>query len=1694
MSPLFNSASFLYSNLFIVMLLIGSNAQAATTTAAGFNTTDGTNLSPSVAFGGSDETLTITAAAHVVGSTADGGGGTDILSLSNGDDLTALTSLVNFETLNLADGQNYTMSEVQHDAFTTINSTGTAQIILADSDGDDTVTGASSVEGYTLNDAYTFTLGDAAQNVTGNADNNQTVNIAGLTPTGILTGGTGGIDILRASHGANLSAATVSGFETLEVLTFGNLVTLTPAQFNSFTNVSPSSGGGSRSVAFSTSGTLSPSVNVSNTIGYRTVNGGAEVITLSAVQANGKTLVATDTANDNFIVTGSAGDQVLFGSLGNDNLDGGAGEDTLYSAGGADTLTGGSENDAFRGAASELNGDTITDLSVGDTIVITNTPAIGAVRFGASNNTLEVDTDGTDFSGIEVTINLSNTPGTRLVPNLVITTPNGFGQFDISFTASLPTISSATYNGGTGLLTVTGTNFVANSGSANDVDVSLLTITGNGGNSRAVTSATDVEITNATTFSVTLSGAEKDAVDLLLNKTGTSADDATTYNLAAAEDWMAGAPAATDIADLSGNGISVNTPTDTIKPRVISVSSSSGITNNILGNFIPVVITFSENVVITGIPQIELETGATDRLVDRVGPSSGISELKFDYQVQAGDVSSDLAYKAINSLTLNGGTIKDSAGNDAVLTLPAPGTAGSLSANKDHVVDGIVPTVVISGVPSNTNIAFTATFTFSEAVTGFDATDIALVNATKGTFAASSSTVYSLDITPTAAAVTVDVAANGALDASGNGNTAAAQATSAFDNTAPRISDIFRATPASSPTNVDSLIWTIAFNEIVKNLDVTDFEVSGTTATVQSISSIGESVFRVAVSGGDLADLNGTATLAIVSGHNITDETDNALINLVPTHQDVDNFVVDNIAPTLTLSAPSEASADTTPVTYTVTYGNADNITLALGDISLNKTGNANGNLILSGTGNTRIVTIRDFSGSGTLSISIVANTASDTAGNNALAVNSATINVETNQAGTIDISGQTIVGETLTATVADADGLTGVSIAYQWTSGGNSVGINSNSYTLQASDVGKTISVNAQYTDQGSTAENINSSATDAIITLQTDAVDRISSTANQAGGTPPTVDDYKDAGISGVSDAVLTRILPLINNAVARQSDVADVDDVSKLQTLINAILEGQDDDGDGLPNLVEGTVDTDKDGTTDRKDTDSDNDGVADQLEVRLTLTDSDSDGIIDVLDADVGNDGQVDTGKVDANFDGADDALDSMAELIAKAIADIQAAPSSNGEVDLPFKQFNQDQDQRPNHLDLDTDNDGIMDVVESGLSDTDGDGKLDTGDAVITDGSKLLDGDADSLPNMFEVKSDGISFDLSVNGLPDTLDTDANGILDSTIDMDRDGIIDSIDNAVGAQGTLPDVDKDGIPNHADTDDDGDGIPDADENSQQQYFTGQDADADGIDDGVDQNINGALEGEDVNENGVRDDRELSDMDMDGIADHLDADSDNDGIQDGQDIVVNVGADVKAEGTGTLNVLMMLSLLILSTLRYSRSTLHTSGVLLLCLGATISHAQSWQVNLGLGQSSLKPELANGLDTDEGGDSAVQLGLGYRIASDWLVELRYSDLGEADIRGSQGHSTLGYKSWALDTKYQLPLLQSTVWSPYVLGGISINRLQADDLSLEKKTDPGLMLGAGISYRFQEFQLNSELIRYSDDVAGWFMGVQKDF
>ncbi|WP_277948863.1 DUF4347 domain-containing protein [Magnetospirillum sp. 15-1] len=113
-----------------------------------------------------------------------------------------------------------------------------------------------------------------------------------------------------------------------------------------------------------------------------------------------------------------------------------------------------------------------------------------------------------------------------------------------------PTITSATYNASTNSLVVTGTGMTT----GDSIDVSKLTVTGQGGSTYTLTSA-NVTAASATSFSVTLNAADQAGVEALLNKTGTTALGGTTYNIAGAADWDS---SRTTAADTTGNAITVS--------------------------------------------------------------------------------------------------------------------------------------------------------------------------------------------------------------------------------------------------------------------------------------------------------------------------------------------------------------------------------------------------------------------------------------------------------------------------------------------------------------------------------------------------------------------------------------------------------------------------------------------------------------------------------------------------------------------------------------------------------------------------------------------------------------------------------------------------------------------------------------------------------------------------------------------------------------------------------------------------------------------------------------------------------------------------------------------------------------------------------------------------------------------------------
>lgn len=110
----------------------------------------------------------------------------------------------------------------------------------------------------------------------------------------------------------------------------------------------------------------------------------------SAVTLTGVSGISTGEGKDNVI--GSAIADSIDGGAGDDILSGGLGNDILTGNTGVDTLTGGSGRDLFKDKAANLNGDTITDFSFGDAILIQNAK-------DASKVVLSYADDGTGTGG-----------------------------------------------------------------------------------------------------------------------------------------------------------------------------------------------------------------------------------------------------------------------------------------------------------------------------------------------------------------------------------------------------------------------------------------------------------------------------------------------------------------------------------------------------------------------------------------------------------------------------------------------------------------------------------------------------------------------------------------------------------------------------------------------------------------------------------------------------------------------------------------------------------------------------------------------------------------------------------------------------------------------------------------------------------------------------------------------------------------------------------------------------------------------------------------------------------------------------------------------------------------------------------------------------------------------------------------------
>ena len=224
--------------------------------------------------------------------------------------------------------------------------------------------------------------------------------------------------------------------------------------------------------------------------------------------------------------------------------------------------------------------------------------------------------------------------------------------------------------------------------------------------------------------------------------------------------------------------------------------------------------------------------------------------------------------------------------------------------------------------------------------------------------------------------------------------------------------------------------------------------------------------------------------------------------------------------------------------------------------------------------------------------------------------------------------------------------------------------------------------------------------------------------------------------------------------------------------------------------------------------------------------------------------------------------------------------------------------------------LDTDSDGILDIVDTDL---DGDGITNAEDDFPTDPAEWLDSDSDGVGNNADTDDDN---DGWVDNTEKQYSTDPLNPSDHPSDLDNDGIPDAGDNDIDGDGVpnlldaFPenpeeqiDLDKDGIGDNSDVDIDGDQVFNDADSFPFNKTDWSDLDDDGVGDNSDSDIDG--DGiSNSNDPFPNDPNEWSDLDGDGIGDNSDLDIDDDGKQNENDVFLYVASewnDLDGDGIG-------------------------------------------------------------------------------------------------------------------------------------------------------------------------------------------------
>ncbi len=332
----------------------------------------------------------------------------------------------------------------------------------------------------------------------------------------------------------------------------------------------------------------------------------------------------------------------------------------------------------------------------------------------------------------------------------------------------------------------------------------------------------------------------------------------------------------------------------------------------------------------------------------------------------------------------------------------AASNPNAASNTLSRTYDTIRPTVTLSSTTADpTNGAIAVTATFSESVTGFDASDVTVTNATVSAVVGSGIT-YTFTVTPTITSgntgtVTILVPASKAQDSAGLLNTASNTLTYSIDKIAPTVT---LSSTTSDPTN-GVITVTATFSKSVTGFDSSDVTV--TNATVSAVVGSG-TTYAFNVSPTIASGSTGTVTIDVNASSAQDGAGNNSSVSNTLTYS------IDKQAPTVSISS---VSPDPTSSSVTVSVSFSENVT---GFDSSDLTITSGTVSSVAGSGSSYTVVVAHSIGSqttGTLSIQVAASGATDAAGNANTASNTLTRSIDTR-------------GPSVTLTSASASTVTG--------------------------------------------------------------------------------------------------------------------------------------------------------------------------------------------------------------------------------------------------------------------------------------------------------------------------------------------------------------------------------------------------------------------------------------------------------------------------------------------------------------------------------------------------------------------------------------------------------------------------------------------------------------------------------------------